>query len=438
MTTTRTRTDPTVPAVISAIAIGARRPADIRQRTGFSERGVQTALEKAASDGLITRRFFGSYDLTDAGRVNVMALATVGTADTATAPGHSNDELAQADLPTLWQHQVARYTLPGSRLVDHWQVRPGVEECLLLLDPSRHTINDALAHRRRITAGLQCPAEQVIIEPDASQIDSRARLIRVDETSPLYHELEHPGATAFDPATGNLTIGLHADGVPATWRLWSEHGATHHLVCGSGCSGATDLLRALAAVAGSDVVCAHCIDPSGVTGLTAAGQPATVRHADTVNLLKTIIGIIDQRNRQSVDQKLLIPSREHPLLLLVLAELPVLLNDLGVRHLIDRIHRTASKAGIAIVADTTSLMISDFHGNVALRDGLVTEGLTLLRGADTSFLPTPRHPGVDPTALPQSWHNGVSTAGVGYTTHRNAPFRCFRVRREPGIAQTKQ
>ena len=52
------------------------------------------------------------------------------------------------------------------------------------------------------------------------------------DDSPLYRPLEHPGSTAFNPVTGELTIGAYADQEPAIWQLWTASGTVHSLVSG--------------------------------------------------------------------------------------------------------------------------------------------------------------------------------------------------------------
>ncbi|MEV4212556.1 hypothetical protein [Micromonospora sp. NPDC049662] len=416
-------------AVLTAIAVGARRLQDIVNRTGISAAGVQAALASTTAAGLISRDVLGRYQLTDAGRDRVMMLALRAAASTL---GDDELDLDQADLPTIWQHLIAPYTLPGSRLETHQQIRPGVDEYLLRLTPGRHTIDDARAQRARIAAGLQRPIEQLIIEAGPGGIGNLIRLTRVDDTSPLYHPVDHPGASAFDQASGTLHIGLYADHTPATWRLWNERGTIHHLVCGDSSAGTVELLRgALTAVAGDELVRAYCVDPTGLDDLAAAGHPTAVTPATAVDLLAEVAGIINQRGQEAAGQQMLIPTPDHPLILLVLAGLPaVLASDRRARYLIDQIHRTACRAGVAIIADTTSLLVSEFGGNVKLRDGLAMDELTVLRSSCkmSALQLAPGRPGLKPAALPIRWFNGVSTRGVGFTPHRDAAFRAFQVR----------
>lgn len=410
------------PTVLAAVAAGVRNRRDIAAVTQLPGPVLAAEIARETRAGRLTRTLFGSYHLTTAGSEHVLALLAPITAATF--------DPATATVPELWHHQVAPRVLPGSTLEDHHQ-QGYAEEYLLRLDPARHTVDDVVRCLPRVAAALGRPAEQVIPEQHPGRIDSLALLQLVGDDSPLYHRVEHPGPAAFDAATGKVTLGSYADGEPTTWALWDEHGARHGTVSGWAGSGTTTILRGLlAAVADSDLVTAHVVDIAGVSGLAAAGQPTAVTQREAEELLHTVAGELERRIEAA--SGMWTPTPQRPLVLVVLSNLHTLLaqrnpaDKLRLAYQINRLQQVGTKYGVAVVAETNTLAMGDFGNHDALRSGLISANLAVLRDTQRSasaMWPTR----INPTPIPQQWHNGMSTTGVGYTHSRNAAFRAFHV-----------
>jgi hypothetical protein len=376
---------------------------------------VRAELAAELDAGRLTQTAFGGYTLTDAGRAHVMAVIS--------AARHQPIDPATTDTAALWEHRVARSVLPGSLLTDP-QHRPGVEDYQLQLNPAAHTLDDVVRWTGRIASALGRPAEQVIAEAHPTQVNSLARLLLVGDDSPLYRTTEHPGAAAFDPATGQVGIGLYADAAPVRWTLWNDQGAVHSVVTGAQESGTTTVLRGvLAAVAGSDVVEARAIDLAGVSGLAATGQPTAVTRDDALELLAEVQHQVHLR--LSAAEGVQPPRPDRPLLLVVLSDVHTLFDLKAAVRMVDQIQLLGRKAGVAVVTETRAMTLHAFAGDDALRAGLCSGNLAVLRQRQHA-LPV-RRTVMDPAGLPEVWRTGQGTAGVGYTPQRAAAFRAYHV-----------
>lgn len=408
------------PTVLAAVAAGYRRVRDIAAQTRRPDAVVRAELAAEVESGRLTRTGFGGYALTGAGRAHVMAVIS--------AARHQPLDPDTADTATLWEHRVARSILPGSRLTDP-QHRPGVEQHVLQLNPAAHTLDDVVRWTGRIASALGRPAEQVIAEVHPSQVHSLVRLLLVGDDSPLYRTLEHPGAAAFDPATGQVGIGLYADAEPMRWALWNEQGAVNSVVTGAQESGTSTVLRGvLAAVADSDIVDARAIDLAGVSGLVATGQPTAVTRDDALEMLAEVQHQVHQRlwdADEAAAAGVQPPNPDRPLLLVVLSDAHLLFDNSAAVRLVSQIQRLGRKAGAAVVTEARSMTLNTFGSDSGLRAGLCTGNLAVLRQRQDA-LPT-RPTIMDPVGLPEVWHTGQGTAGVGYTPQRTAAFRAYHV-----------
>jgi hypothetical protein len=406
-------------AVLTAIAIGARTPSRIAAAAGHPAAAVQPILDHLQRAGRVSRSLLGTYALTDAGRVRLLITAT------------ARPEPAPDDLPGRWHHRVAQHVLHGSRIVAVDRAY-GMEIGQLWLDGARHTIDDVLRHRPRIAAALDRRPEQIVVEDDGSGFGHRLRLLVVDDTTPLYQALEHPGRGAYYPELGELTIGLHADRTPALWPLWTSAGTRPSIVTGGPGSGTSGTLRGvLAGLAGHDTVTVHAIDPLGSAGLAGDGWDTATSETDAGELLFSLWELARRRSTDAAraGTTILTPSRQCPLQVLVIGGLPQVLrgNRRGARLLAD-IQRLSRRTGIAITAETDCLTLDGFGNDAALQGALLCGNLTILRGlSGTSLNALPHRVSQDLRALPATWHNGANTTGVGYTIGRNAPLRTFHV-----------
>ena len=413
------------PDALAAVAAGYRAERDIIAQTGRSQSAVLAELQHQIEHGCLRRTWYGHYRITEHGRQVLLARFT-------RAPRTEADEFdpATATVPEMWQHRVAPVVLRGSTLTAR-PPRPGAEEYTLKLGPSGQLLADVLRAHKKIAVLLQRPVEQVVIEKDPGQDDGQALLQLISTDSPLYQVIEHPGPAAFDPATGQVTIGLYGDRTPARWRLWDASGAHSGAIAGGVATGTTVVQRGLlAAVAGSDLVNRYAIDLAGLNGLAVTGQPTAVTAEAAMTLLLELNELLQQRlAAQAENPRRWSATAETPLVLLAISRLDELLShhSMGSRYhvanLINRLQQIGHKAGIAVVGEVKQLSLDSFFSDT-LRAGLVNGNLVALRqtggfrGEMTAM---------NPCDIPERWAGGRDTAGVGYTSVRSALFRAYYI-----------
>lgn len=408
---------PTDDRVLILIAAGSRRIRDLRDRCGIAETRLRLAVNRLTDVGYLNQGVFGAYNVTTPGWQRIVDLAEAGL------DGRSDTRAAQPDdldpyttaLHVLWHRRVAAGLFVGSR-IGAISSDGHVQRGELILAPGRHVLDDVRRQRRQVAAALERPVEQVAIESHPSQIDSRGEVLLVDESSPLYRVLDHPGSAAYDPATATVTIGLYADNAPMPWPLRNEDGAVNSLVVGAPTVGTSGVLRGvLAAVAGHDTIDARAVDLGGDGGLGIAGTVTATTRSDAVEVLHDVLHAVYQPAPDT-------PSGRGRLLVLALGDLQVLLADATVLRLVHDIVRQGRKAGVAVIADIKGLSLNEFYQD-SLRAALLRGNVALLRGGRRLAVPAAlrlAHPD-----LPERWYTGQSTAGVGQTPSRDALFRTY-------------
>lgn len=323
-----------------------------------------------------------------------------------------------AAIPALWPQRVAAPggPLPGATLGAARRHRGALEYRLDL--GARQDLATVVRARSRVTRLFGLRPEQLVVEAHPAG-PAAARLLLLTDDSPLYHPLTHPGPTAFDAATGVVTIGAYADGDPVQWPLWTGHAALPGTVIGPDGSGAVDvLLSLLTAVAGSSWrVDARAVDLAGVNGLAAPGVPTAVTYDDAADVLAEATARIAAGAGGPA-------ATDRPVLLLVLSDVHLLLRQPRLRESIITVAAGGPPAGVAVVTHAPRLGPAARGTNPpAPRAG----NRAVLGAVDrvlAAALDVPAAAGAP--ALPLRWHNGQPAAGVGYTNTRNAAFRAYR------------
>lgn len=228
------------------------------------------------------------------------------------------------------------------------------------------------------------------------------------------HTLHRPiyGAAHLDPDTAVLTVGTHADGTPARWRLASRGRAQHTTVLGDHGAGTSSLLRSILHAATIAGVEAHSVDLSGT--VAAARLVLAEQH----DLARALVGE---------------PDGDQGLRLLVLDDLDELTKDRSFVDRLTRLTKLAGRAGIAVVAGTGDVSLSGFGGrflDATLTRQALTQQLVLLRTGDGPMLRAGlRALGVDLAGhppIPARSGDGSTTAGIGYLPRRSTvPFRAW-------------
>jgi hypothetical protein len=215
---------------------------------------------------------------------------------------------------------------------------------------------------------------------------------------------------------GTLTVGVYADGSPASWPLVTGgNRAKHALIVGTTGAGVSCLLRSVldgAAAAGAGT---QLID---LTGGQAAGSvhPAAVDLDNAREVLARTVVLARARLAAATRARLAGEPNTQPLLVLAVDGLHWLTaDDVATGHLTDLLCQ-APKARIAVIAggpDATLLTT----GNDLIRTALAADTVVVLRtGRRTVSIP-----GADVPAIRNQ------PAGVGYLPRQrpDMPFRAW-------------
>jgi hypothetical protein len=162
-------------------------------------------------------------------------------------------------------------------------------------------------------------------------------------------------------------------------------------------------------VAGAGDIDARAVDLAGVRGLAAPGAPTAVTYDEVADLLHEATQRIEAGAREPAGR----PGPHRPLLLLVVSDLHLLLRHARLRDLLGWVARAGGECGVGVAAHVPTA------GSPADR-----WAEAVLCGGNRAEMPVAGR--TDAAGLPRRWHTGVSTAGVGHTTHRDTPFRAYR------------
>jgi hypothetical protein len=277
------------------------------------------------------------------------------------------------------------------------------------------------AHRRP-TAPPPVMADPAVADPDTAQGDD----------SVLYTRHRHPGRVAFDPRTGLLRVGVHADGTAATWPLYTTDGGTRPgLIVGGEAAEQAAVLRGVAA-ATYDRAPVQCwqVDPDGELDPDLAARTAVDRD-DIVALLDEAAGLVDARAALARDGLPWRASFATPLIVLSIARGRRVLHyttphGRRLADVVERMTRQARRVGVCPVIATDDLTMTTVGGAACLREVFAaTTNMLLLAGRRPllrDMLPaaTP-----DPAELPRHDPHGRPLPGLAYQVGNPMPLRLY-------------
>lgn len=355
---------------------------------------------------------------------------------------------------TTWVDQVAQQwhdriaceggALPGSVLVGVLpvtrvdeetgeEVHIGWEAIIQLPDADHQTWESAVAATRRIAKVFRVPASQVVVEPPVDGLEDSARLL-VLTTNPLRKIQKHERCQ-LDPATGYIPIGVHADSSYALWRLYTPgSGANHGLIAGTTGSGKSGLLNKICAeIRHSGLAMLFLGDPQGGESCPDWTDGGAHVFAGTVPRIRRMLqGVereMDRRQRTRgrerwVDAKgrprrgrgFFNPTREDPLLMVVIDEAPEVTADPECKRIIAKIGKQGRKIGVGIILLVQVPSLSELGNDLSIRSMLSSTNIVILRTSDaySASMGAPMTLPVDPVNLPAEWPDGSTTAGLGF------------------------
>lgn len=354
----------------------------------------------------------------------------------------------------LWDRKIApKYH--GARLTDLKDL-DGVEEAwrgTIDLSDTDLTVTDMLAAGPFIAARNGLPLTSATVEAHESGRGDKA-VAMVFPVNPLQDIVRFEGLS-FDPDTGYVVVGKHTDGRPARWRLFAPGwGACHGIIFGVTGSGKSGLLNALIVEARhSGVVCPILADPHNGKSFADVMDNVTVFagahsnvHPRIYTLLKGLERIIGELKRQSTSQGTyrdsqgrvrrrsasFKPTREKPLLLLIIDEWPKVAKDAlygeECIRIVTMLLEDGRKFGIAVILVQQLPGLEDMGGKSSLRSNASGTNIAAFRTSDrvSASMGIPMNLPVDPVDLPAEWPNGESTAGLGFLARGSAPASPMR------------
>jgi hypothetical protein len=217
-------------------------------------------------------------------------------------------------------------------------------------------------------------------------------------------------------ADGTLTIGVYADGSPASWPLADGDGrARNALIIGATGAGVSCLLRSVLDGAAAAGAATQLIDLTDAKA-TGSAHPGVIDLDNARELLARTVVLIHARLAAAARARLAGETSPQPLLVLAVDGLHRLTADHEATGHLSEVLRLAPKARVAVIAagpDATLLST----GTDVIRAALATDTVVVLRtGRHTTSIP-----GADVPAI------GNQPAGVGHLPRQrpDMPFRAW-------------
>ncbi|WP_322755754.1 hypothetical protein [Frankia sp. Cas3] len=244
----------------------------------------------------------------------------------------------------------------------------------------------------------------------------------------LREKQPYPGPLeCFDEASGTAWVGRHTNGDPAPWDLYRANwGACGGVVTGDTASGKSHILEGLAYTASSaGQVSVWVGDPDGgisLPGAVAVTHWAATDTSEILQMLRAADTAVSTRFMTNAlrHRRLHMITADEPMILLIIDECQRVFEPRSeATALATRIAAQGRKAGVAIIAASTSVALRSFGNEVALRSGLLAGNAAVLSTRD----PIHRDLLADQNIIPAD--ELLRLPGVGYLAGRPAPFRAW-------------
>jgi hypothetical protein len=311
------------------------------------------------------------------------------------------------------------------------------------LSATDKTYDEAQASAGFIAARLGLPLTSVMVVPHDSGRHDLAKLM-VFERNPLQQK-QLFAAPTLDLATGYATVGRHTDGRPALWRFFVPGwGVCHGLIFGTTGAGKSGLLHVLFAEARhSGVICTLFGDPDGGESVPEYTEHVQVFSGSVPRIYEMLRGVEriledrrrtrgrerwqDEQGRWHRGRGTFTPTREDPMLMVVLDEWPTIAADLVYGkecvRIAGQIGKRGRKFGIGLIVVTQIPSLDEMGKDAgAVRGMAAGMNVAAFRTADAQDkqMGLPMKLPIDPASLPERWPDGSLTAGLGFLARSDA------------------
>lgn len=333
-------------------------------------------------------------------------------------------EEAEPLIVTEWDRYLSGpgQRFEGTRLTNVQPITEG-ETAEIILIRGKQKTSDVTLNAELIASAFDKPDSQAIAEPHPQGIKSRAKLTILHRD--VLADVQLWAGSTLDPVTGIATVGRFPDSAPAAFRFWIPgDGAVMSLVAGATRMGKSAFLKLLLATT---------TDPNRPVPVSPwffdcedNGQSLTKWQrkltyvargaARSMLQLRALEQEALERSRAFSErgQDEFTPTEEHPLILAILDEIPVLTKhplykDEAVR-ILEFLAQRGAKRGVALVL-VTQLPSLDEMDSQTLRSMLRSGNVVCFRTGDSvsgGMLGLQ----VDPAFLPEYFATGDPAKGL--------------------------
>ena len=325
--------------------------------------------------------------------------------------------------------------LPGSYLVGMEDLDEdlGWSATITMDADTQYTTEHAIAATVRISKIYGVPVSQVVVEAPVTGMAGEARLL-VLRRNPLI-DVQLFDKPTLDRSTGYITIGRHAEGSLARWRLWTPNsGVNHGLIAGTTGAGKSGLLNVLCAEIRHSGLAVLCLaDPEDGESVPDWSVHGPHVFAGTIPKIRRMLQAVerigdarkrrrsrtvwtDEKGRQRRGRGYFNPTKEEPAYFVVIDEAPTVLADPECARIIAKIGKKFRKYGIGCILSVQVPSLAELGGDLTIRSMMSSTNIVIFRTSDrlSAQMGAPADLPVDPVNLPVAWPDGSTTAGLGY------------------------
>lgn len=336
----------------------------------------------------------------------------------------------------LWVDNIACTggALPGSQLVGVNDLPDGRGWEAIITLPSHDAQNSetAVAATRRIAKAYRVPVSQVVVEMDPDGMEDTARIL-VLAKNPL-RKIQLVEQLTLNHETGEVRIGVHADGEDALWRLWTPgSGVCHGMVAGTTGAGKSGLLKILCSeIRHSGNSMLFLADPEGGESCPDWVEGAHCFAGTIPRIRRMLQGAerimkarkrrrsrhrwVDAQGRTRRGHGSFTPTRDEPAIYILIDEAPDVLKDPECQRIIDLLGKKGRKWGLAVIIFVQVPSLSELGGALTVRSMLSSTNIVIFRTSDSlsKTMGVPMTLPIDPVNLPAEWPDKTTTAGLGF------------------------
>lgn len=351
-----------------------------------------------------------------------------------------------SEFVTLWRENIAATDgcLPGTVLTGEEEIKAGVR-FVLRLRPGKQTLTMVMGVLDKVRSGLRLrPGQDLIVEAHPT-LDESSLLLTLVTRSPIKEAVIHPGASAFDPATGRIALGPFVDGEGvASWKAYTDNRLWGGFVQGGTGAGKSRLIESVALSLASAT--SHPTVIMYGDGQGGASSPLLMKHADVrartheqiLAMAEGMLLVVLLRQDENAVEgwEGFSPSPDRPGILGIIDECHKPLSKMEnpdnwerLQYLLATIAREGGKVGVTLLLASQQATLDVFGGagtanSEAIRTNTLAGNGVMMRGKDPNAR-TIFGVDVNPKKFP-------ALAGYGFLVDsdpnsRSAPFRGYYV-----------